>query len=200
MSRRPVDLECGNGSLRNTYRRMEVRRSLGEAPRLHCFITGSYEHIWHPGPRWTNGPLTHDGEVRHRGGGEEGVSSDLSELSLSTGAPSWSRQTLLLAHTGDAGTPDSGGLWVCVSAVGHGCDVLCAEVRVRGPNGAQVTSYVLFMNLSPFFLCFSVNEPGNMSYVKDTVDKLLKGYDIRLRPDFGGTFDPHGFPLLSYFG
>lgn len=26
-----------------------------------------------------------------------------------------------------------------------------------------------------------------MSFVKDTVDKLLKGYDIRLRPDFGGT-------------
>ena len=25
-----------------------------------------------------------------------------------------------------------------------------------------------------------------MSYVKATVDKLLKGYDIRLRPDFGG--------------
>lgn len=40
------------------------------------------------------------------------------------------------------------------------------------------------------FLCFcchfSVNEPGNMSFVKETVDKLLKGYDIRLRPDFGG--------------
>uniref|UniRef100_A0A8C7YEA2 Gamma-aminobutyric acid type A receptor subunit beta3 n=1 Tax=Oryzias sinensis TaxID=183150 RepID=A0A8C7YEA2_9TELE len=36
-------------------------------------------------------------------------------------------------------------------------------------------------------LCFfSVNEPGNMSFVKETVDKLLKGYDIRLRPDFGG--------------
>ncbi|XP_068449201.1 gamma-aminobutyric acid receptor subunit beta-3 [Clinocottus analis] len=33
----------------------------------------------------------------------------------------------------------------------------------------------------------SINEPGNMSYVKDTVDKLLKGYDIRLRPDFGGA-------------
>ncbi|KAG7513935.1 gamma-aminobutyric acid receptor subunit beta-3 isoform X1 [Solea senegalensis] len=32
----------------------------------------------------------------------------------------------------------------------------------------------------------SVNEPGNMSVVKETVDKLLKGYDIRLRPDFGG--------------
>jgi len=25
-----------------------------------------------------------------------------------------------------------------------------------------------------------------MSFVKETVDKLLKGYDIRLRPDFGG--------------
>ncbi|XP_061635254.1 gamma-aminobutyric acid receptor subunit beta-3 isoform X2 [Phyllopteryx taeniolatus] len=33
----------------------------------------------------------------------------------------------------------------------------------------------------------SVKEPGNMSFVKDTVDKLLKGYDIRLRPDFGGA-------------
>ncbi|XP_008405858.1 gamma-aminobutyric acid receptor subunit beta-3 isoform X2 [Poecilia reticulata] len=32
----------------------------------------------------------------------------------------------------------------------------------------------------------SINEPGNMSFVKETVDKLLKGYDIRLRPDFGG--------------
>uniref|UniRef100_A0A3Q4AWN2 Uncharacterized protein n=1 Tax=Mola mola TaxID=94237 RepID=A0A3Q4AWN2_MOLML len=27
----------------------------------------------------------------------------------------------------------------------------------------------------------------NMSFVKETVDKLLKGYDIRLRPDFGGA-------------
>ncbi|KAF6130141.1 gamma-aminobutyric acid type A receptor subunit beta1 [Phyllostomus discolor] len=32
----------------------------------------------------------------------------------------------------------------------------------------------------------STNEPSNMSYVKETVDRLLKGYDIRLRPDFGG--------------
>uniref|UniRef100_A0A8C8CP94 Gamma-aminobutyric acid type A receptor beta3 subunit n=1 Tax=Oncorhynchus tshawytscha TaxID=74940 RepID=A0A8C8CP94_ONCTS len=38
-----------------------------------------------------------------------------------------------------------------------------------------------------FCCCFSVNEPGNMSFVKETVDKLLKGYDIRLRPDFGGA-------------
>ncbi|XP_031444403.1 gamma-aminobutyric acid receptor subunit beta-1 isoform X1 [Phasianus colchicus] len=32
----------------------------------------------------------------------------------------------------------------------------------------------------------SADEPSNMSYVKETVDKLLHGYDIRLRPDFGG--------------
>ncbi|XP_044133771.1 gamma-aminobutyric acid receptor subunit beta-2 isoform X2 [Bufo gargarizans] len=32
----------------------------------------------------------------------------------------------------------------------------------------------------------SANDPSNMSVVKETVDRLLKGYDIRLRPDFGG--------------
>ncbi|PWA23123.1 hypothetical protein CCH79_00002450 [Gambusia affinis] len=32
----------------------------------------------------------------------------------------------------------------------------------------------------------SVNDPSNMPLVKETVDRLLKGYDIRLRPDFGG--------------
>ncbi|XP_028451096.1 gamma-aminobutyric acid receptor subunit beta-2 isoform X3 [Perca flavescens] len=32
----------------------------------------------------------------------------------------------------------------------------------------------------------SVGDPSNMSLVKETVDRLLKGYDIRLRPDFGG--------------
>ncbi|MBN3281409.1 GBRB2 protein, partial [Polyodon spathula] len=39
------------------------------------------------------------------------------------------------------------------------------------------------MYLFPFS---SVNDPSNMSLVKETVDRLLKGYDIRLRPDFGG--------------
>uniref|UniRef100_A0AAR2LYP4 Gamma-aminobutyric acid type A receptor beta3 subunit n=1 Tax=Pygocentrus nattereri TaxID=42514 RepID=A0AAR2LYP4_PYGNA len=39
---------------------------------------------------------------------------------------------------------------------------------------------------SVFLFSSSANEPGNMSFVKETVDKLLKGYDIRLRPDFGG--------------
>lgn len=43
----------------------------------------------------------------------------------------------------------------------------------------------------------SVNEPGNMSFVKETVDKLLKGYDIRLRPDFGGQSRDSHTPCLS---
>uniref|UniRef100_A0A672RFI2 Gamma-aminobutyric acid receptor subunit beta-2-like n=1 Tax=Sinocyclocheilus grahami TaxID=75366 RepID=A0A672RFI2_SINGR len=30
-------------------------------------------------------------------------------------------------------------------------------------------------------------DPSNMPVVKDTVDRLMKGYDIRLRPDFGGA-------------
>lgn len=50
-------------------------------------------------------------------------------------------------------------------------------------------------------VCFSVNEPGNMSFVKETVDKLLKGYDIRLRPDFGGMrllFTSHYYRLYFW--
>lgn len=42
-----------------------------------------------------------------------------------------------------------------------------------------------------FFLSLpSVNDikdPSNMHLVKETVDRLMKGYDIRLRPDFGGN-------------
>uniref|UniRef100_A0A8C8DSZ3 Gamma-aminobutyric acid type A receptor subunit beta3 n=1 Tax=Oryzias sinensis TaxID=183150 RepID=A0A8C8DSZ3_9TELE len=53
-------------------------------------------------------------------------------------------------------------------------------------NTSVVWVYV-FRHSQLLLLCFfSVNEPGNMSFVKETVDKLLKGYDIRLRPDFGG--------------
>ncbi|KAJ0004322.1 hypothetical protein NQD34_010536 [Periophthalmus magnuspinnatus] len=38
------------------------------------------------------------------------------------------------------------------------------------------------------FVCFIQSSSGStgMSVAKTTVDKLLKGYDIRLRPDFGG--------------
>ncbi|XP_061753846.1 gamma-aminobutyric acid receptor subunit beta-4 isoform X3 [Nerophis ophidion] len=39
------------------------------------------------------------------------------------------------------------------------------------------------------FACFVQSSTGStgMSVAKTTVDKLLKGYDIRLRPDFGGS-------------
>ncbi|KAG5263967.1 hypothetical protein AALO_G00270650 [Alosa alosa] len=40
----------------------------------------------------------------------------------------------------------------------------------------------LIMNL----VC-AQRDPSNMPVVKDTVDRLMKGYDIRLRPDFGGA-------------
>ncbi|XP_035275515.1 gamma-aminobutyric acid receptor subunit beta-1 isoform X1 [Anguilla rostrata] len=48
---------------------------------------------------------------------------------------------------------------------------------------------ILSLSLTVAMVCCaqSANEPSNMSYVKVTVDKLLKGYDIRLRPDFGGA-------------
>ena len=38
-----------------------------------------------------------------------------------------------------------------------------------------------------------------MSFVKATVDKLQKGYDIRLRPDFGGKylFGDEVYPMLA---
>uniref|UniRef100_A0A8C7YDZ6 Gamma-aminobutyric acid type A receptor subunit beta3 n=1 Tax=Oryzias sinensis TaxID=183150 RepID=A0A8C7YDZ6_9TELE len=59
----------------------------------------------------------------------------------------------------------------------------------NNPNGNKENMALASFYHSPtlLLLCFfSVNEPGNMSFVKETVDKLLKGYDIRLRPDFGG--------------
>ncbi|XP_068581401.1 gamma-aminobutyric acid receptor subunit beta-3 isoform X2 [Cebidichthys violaceus] len=53
---------------------------------------------------------------------------------------------------------------------------------------SRVLREVLSLPLLVAVMCCaqSVNEPGNMSSVKVTVDRLLKGYDIRLRPDFGG--------------
>lgn len=70
-------------------------------------------------------------------------------------------------------------------AAGRGRDVLRPEVSVSA--GLKVlASAFRKTHRGGLFSFFSVNEPGNMSFVKETVDKLLKGYDIRLRPDFGG--------------
>uniref|UniRef100_A0A8C6LQH3 Gamma-aminobutyric acid type A receptor subunit beta2 n=1 Tax=Nothobranchius furzeri TaxID=105023 RepID=A0A8C6LQH3_NOTFU len=44
----------------------------------------------------------------------------------------------------------------------------------------------LFLWFVFFLHSASANDPSNMPLVKETVDRLLKGYDIRLRPDFGG--------------
>ncbi|CAM2120211.1 unnamed protein product [Caretta caretta] len=45
-------------------------------------------------------------------------------------------------------------------------------------------------SLQPAALCLAYcaqsQSTGNISVVKEIVDKLLKGYDVRLRPDFGG--------------
>ncbi|XP_067914430.1 gamma-aminobutyric acid receptor subunit beta-1 [Heterodontus francisci] len=56
------------------------------------------------------------------------------------------------------------------------------RVQERGCFG------ILSIPVMVAMVCYAqrVNESSNMSYVKATVDNLLKGYDIRLRPDFGG--------------
>ncbi|XP_077183326.1 gamma-aminobutyric acid receptor subunit beta-2 isoform X3 [Paroedura picta] len=56
-------------------------------------------------------------------------------------------------------------------------------LRVRKKGGFGIWSLPLIITV----VCAqSANDPSNMSLVKETVDRLLKGYDIRLRPDFGG--------------
>lgn len=61
------------------------------------------------------------------------------------------------------------------------------SVGWRGGGGWRGGAGV-FPNPAPFSCSLlSETEPSNMSYVKETVDRLLKGYDIRLRPDFGGN-------------
>ncbi|KAM9334250.1 gamma-aminobutyric acid receptor subunit beta-3-like [Symphorus nematophorus] len=60
---------------------------------------------------------------------------------------------------------------------------------MAGNNAAMLVNWNAVDGNKKLFAIYdtSVNEPGNMSFVKETVDKLLKGYDIRLRPDFGGA-------------
>lgn len=57
-------------------------------------------------------------------------------------------------------------------------------------NTCTLFKSVYYLEIAVFsfsFLVFhSFSDPSNMSLVKETVDRLLKGYDIRLRPDFGG--------------
>ncbi|KAM6945549.1 gamma-aminobutyric acid receptor subunit beta-3-like isoform 2-T2 [Aplochiton taeniatus] len=67
---------------------------------------------------------------------------------------------------------------------------VCGELPfISDNNAAMLVNWNAVDGNKKLFAIYdtSVNEPGNMSFVKETVDKLLKGYDIRLRPDFGGT-------------
>lgn len=64
------------------------------------------------------------------------------------------------------------------------CGVRGAKVR---PRYHIVRSYCTRAPVTSPVPLARANEPSNMSFVKATVDKLLKGYDIRLRPDFGGN-------------
>ncbi|XP_063784828.1 gamma-aminobutyric acid receptor subunit beta-2 isoform X2 [Pseudophryne corroboree] len=55
------------------------------------------------------------------------------------------------------------------------------RIKRRGYAGIWAFQVIIAMVCAQ-----SANDPSNMSLVKETVDRLLKGYDIRLRPDFGG--------------
>lgn len=77
-------------------------------------------------------------------------------------------------------------LMVAVVCCAQRWDLLRSEIFSVHMHGRLVIFFGEILS-EILFLPFSANEPSNMSYVKETVDKLLKGYDIRLRPDFGGT-------------
>ncbi|KAK3557970.1 hypothetical protein QTP86_005218 [Hemibagrus guttatus] len=56
----------------------------------------------------------------------------------------------------------------------------------------QIVAILQFMRMSVCSQAWqhlgpTCRDPSNMPVVKDTVDRLMKGYDIRLRPDFGGA-------------
>lgn len=89
-------------------------------------------------------------------------------------------------------------MWITVCSVSLLITVVCGAQRwdltaapliPHRPEFILSKSELEMLSLFPS-QSFSANEPSNMSYVKATVDKLLKGYDIRLRPDFGGKLQP----------
>lgn len=66
------------------------------------------------------------------------------------------------------------------------CGCVLKNTSLDAPQCVVLNSVVHTLLLS--VRSASVSDPSNMSVVKETVDRLLKGYDIRLRPDFGGNF------------
>ncbi|XP_040035321.1 gamma-aminobutyric acid receptor subunit beta-3 isoform X2 [Gasterosteus aculeatus] len=95
-------------------------------------------------------------------------------------------------RTGSRGMRRNMSLWWILLLFSHG--FVLRNVRgelpfISGNNAAMLVNWNAVDGNKKLFAIYdtSVNEPGNMSFVKETVDKLLKGYDIRLRPDFGGA-------------
>lgn len=69
---------------------------------------------------------------------------------------------------------------------GGGRGAAGAGMRAVRRGGPRALWQPLVLVLAVACAARSADEPSNMSYVKETVDGLLHGYDIRLRPDFGG--------------
>ncbi|XP_061547151.1 gamma-aminobutyric acid receptor subunit beta-3-like isoform X2 [Phycodurus eques] len=80
--------------------------------------------------------------------------------------------------------------WIVLLSQCFVCHVQGELPFISGNNAAMLVNWNAVDGNKKLYAIYdtsSVNEPGNMSFVKETVDKLLKGYDIRLRPDFGGA-------------
>uniref|UniRef100_A0A8C7ICZ9 Gamma-aminobutyric acid receptor subunit beta-2 n=1 Tax=Oncorhynchus kisutch TaxID=8019 RepID=A0A8C7ICZ9_ONCKI len=56
-----------------------------------------------------------------------------------------------------------------------------------GSSGLDGKVEYIFLFITLIHFAKDLRDPSNMPLVKDTVDRLMKGYDIRLRPDFGGA-------------
>ncbi|KAF0039438.1 hypothetical protein F2P81_007673 [Scophthalmus maximus] len=70
---------------------------------------------------------------------------------------------------------------------------LSISARQSLPKVAYATAMDWFIAVCFAFVASALvdvkdmKDPSNMPLVKETVDRLMKGYDIRLRPDFGGA-------------
>ncbi|XP_034297715.1 gamma-aminobutyric acid receptor subunit beta-4 isoform X2 [Pantherophis guttatus] len=61
------------------------------------------------------------------------------------------------------------------------------EVEMWRFQARRLSGFVSALAALCLACCAQSPATGNISVVKDIVDKLLKGYDVRLRPDFGGN-------------
>ncbi|KAK7880417.1 hypothetical protein WMY93_032951 [Mugilogobius chulae] len=162
-------VRSGSGAGNRARRRVEEEGHAGERERGEGRTRGTTELTW------VNG-----GTRLHR---EERVCTGRTQKQQRAQADS-SPDSQFSSHLLNSGR--SGGARRDGRAGEHAVVPAGQEEEARGTGAWDVLSVVLVVAVSVLGRGESVNEPGNMSFVKDTVDKLLKGYDIRLRPDFGG--------------